>query len=295
MQFLKKINPYLLLVLGAVIISFSGIFVKLTTVNSIASAFYRVSFGGFAFLIILIITKKKLLIDKKNLFFAALTGLFFAVDLSFWHSSIHYIGPGLATILGNFQVILMALIGILVFKEKITIRFILAVPLAVAGIFLLVGIKWNEFSENYQLGILFGLITAICYTGYLLSLRYAQSHSQKAEVSAFIMWISFFTAIYLSIPSIFQPQPVNFFVLNWQDGMILFIYGVLCQAFGWLIITTALPQIPASRAGLILLLQPALSFIWDMLFLGRPTGIIEIIGATLALGAIYLGSVVKKK
>jgi drug/metabolite transporter (DMT)-like permease len=41
---------------------------------------------------------------------------------------------------------------------------------------------------------------------------------------------------------------------------------------------------------LLLLLQPTLTFIWDMIFFGRPTTVIEGAGAMLALGAIHLGS-----
>ena len=43
-------------------------------------------------------------------------------------------------------------------------------------------------------------------------------------------------------------------------------------------------------AGLALLLQPTLSFVWDVLFFGRPMQPIEIAGAAIALFAIYLGS-----
>jgi drug/metabolite transporter (DMT)-like permease len=48
--------------------------------------------------------------------------------------------------------------------------------------------------------------------------------------------------------------------------------------------------VEASRAGLLLLLQPALTFVWDVLFFGRPTTAPEALGAALAIGAIYMGS-----
>ena len=54
-------------------------------------------------------------------------------------------------------------------------------------------------------------------------------------------------------------------------------------------ISTGLPKFPASKAGLILLLQPTCAFIWDILFFARPTGAVEGLGAAITLGAIYLG------
>jgi drug/metabolite transporter (DMT)-like permease len=64
---------------------------------------------------------------------------------------------------------------------------------------------------------------------------------------------------------------------------------VLCQAIGWIFISRALSRIQASRAGLILLLQPTLAFVWDVLFFSRPTVALDVIGASLTLAAIYLG------
>ena len=66
-------------------------------------------------------------------------------------------------------------------------------------------------------------------------------------------------------------------------------YGVFCQGFGWYMIAKGLPKLPASQAGLIILTQPALSFVWDVLFLGRPTSMLGYCGAVLVLAAICLG------
>ena len=49
-------------------------------------------------------------------------------------------------------------------------------------------------------------------------------------------------------------------------------------------------MVSTTQAGVALLLQPALSFVWDVLFFERPMSAVEIGGALLALLAIYLGS-----
>jgi len=48
-----------------------------------------------------------------------------------------------------------------------------------------------------------------------------------------------------------------------------------------------------SRAGVLLLLQPAGAFLWDVLIFGRPTTGRELVGAGLALLGIYLGGAKK--
>jgi drug/metabolite transporter (DMT)-like permease len=67
-------------------------------------------------------------------------------------------------------------------------------------------------------------------------------------------------------------------------------YGILSHSIGWLLIASSLPQVSTTEAGLALLLQPTLSFLWDVLFFDRPLQMIEFAGAAIALSAIYLGS-----
>jgi drug/metabolite transporter (DMT)-like permease len=70
----------------------------------------------------------------------------------------------------------------------------------------------------------------------------------------------------------------------------LVAYGVLSHCLGYILIVSSLPQVSTTEAGLALLLQPTLSFAWDVLFFARPMTPTELAGAAIALGAIYLGS-----
>lgn len=67
-------------------------------------------------------------------------------------------------------------------------------------------------------------------------------------------------------------------------------YGLLCQVAGWLLITSAMPRIPASLEGQLLLVQPALAMVWDVLFFARPARFADLGGAALFLAGLYLGT-----
>ena len=67
-------------------------------------------------------------------------------------------------------------------------------------------------------------------------------------------------------------------------------YGIVCQALGWLMISWGLTRVAASRAGLILVLQPMLAFVWDVVIFSRPTGLRDAAGAAIAGLAIWLGT-----
>ncbi len=202
------------------------------------------------------------------------------------------IGPGLATLLGNFQVFFLAAVGILFLNEKSRRRFFVALPLAIIGLLLIVGHNWNELESNYQTGIYFGLLTALCYTGFLLSLRKIRTDDTRSLFSTLLI-VSATCALFLSLKMFSAGD--SFSIPNFKSLSALLGLGLFSQTIGWVLIAHALPQIRASHAGLILLLQPALAFIWDVLLFDRPTSITNWIGLVITLAAIYMGLTGKAK
>ena len=169
--------------LGAMMISFSAVWVRLAQVSPTASAFYRVFFGGIFLLAILVWRRERLWQGWLFSGFSLLAAFFFALDLYAWHRSIIYVGPGLATILSNFQVFLMPVAGFLLYGERLNLRFGLSVLLAVAGLFMIVGLPWDQLAPDYRVGIIYGLATAVFYTGFLVTLRRLQSHTARPSAA----------------------------------------------------------------------------------------------------------------
>ncbi|HEX5339877.1 MAG TPA: DMT family transporter, partial [Gammaproteobacteria bacterium] len=279
------------LLAGAVMISFSAVFVKLVDVPPATSAFYRMLFGGAILLGIQVWRREPMRLKPAALAVLCLAALCFALDLSFWHRSILYVGPGVATLLANFQVFVLAAVGVLVFRERLTWFQIVSIPLAVLGLVLLVGTDWASFSPGYQAGVILGLITACCYAGYILSLRRARVVANAGSPIATITVVSLLTAILLALAM--WPEHASFAIPSWRDAGWLLAYGVFGQVLGWVLISSSLSKVRASQVGLVLLLQPVCAFVWDVLFFGRRFTVVEIAGAVLALAAIYLGSLRK--
>jgi drug/metabolite transporter (DMT)-like permease len=85
-------------------------------------------------------------------------------------------------------------------------------------------------------------------------------------------------------------EGASFAIPDSQTWIVLVAYGICGQVLGWVLITRGLKGLTAAHIGLILLLQPTLSFAWDLLFFNRPTLLVEVVGAAIALAAIYLGN-----
>jgi drug/metabolite transporter (DMT)-like permease len=284
---LQKNTAILHLTAGALMISFSGVWVKVSHVPPTISAFYRVLFGGI-FLLTAACWKKEIAWQGwQRLRLVLLCGILLTLDLYLWHKSIHFVGPGLATILGNFQVFLLTGLGVLFMGEKVSARFFLAIVMAILGLFLVVGIQWNQLGDQYKTGVYLGLATAVAYTAFLLALRKLQSGQTETITFYGLTLVSFTTAFFLGIEAGYSGDA--FIIPDIQSWTALLLLGLTTQGVGWILISNALPRIRASFAGLILLLQPSLAFVWDVLLFQRQTSPVNWIGVIMAITAIYLG------
>lgn len=280
---------FLSLVIGAVMISFSGVWVELSHVTPTASAFYRVFFGSIILVAATLFHREMIWQGGRHLLLGLICGALFAIDLTFYHYSIIYVGPGLGTILPNFQVFILAIIGILFFKEKVRVLFLISIPLVFIGLFLIVGVDWGQLDRLNKIGVYFGLSAAVCYAAFLLFLRKLQTDQTSLTFFYVLMMISLIASVFLA-SEIFRTGD-TFKIPDMQSFFALVALGLFSQVIGWILITNALPKIQASLSGFVLLLQPALAFVWDVLFFQRPTSLINWIGVFIVLIAIYFGSV----
>ncbi len=281
------------IILGAFLISFSSVFVKLVHVGPTTALFFRFLFGGSTLFITAFIIKIPLFRDLRSFLFAALAGFLFTLDLFFWHRSILYVGPGLSTILANFQVFILTLIGIIFMGERLRFRFIVSVILAFSGLILLTDLNFNSMPPLYLRGIIYGLLTACCYAGITLTIQKSQRLPKKLDPVSNMAWLCFFGSLFGSLGVAASGE--TFIIPDMESLLILMAYGIICSGIGWFFITKGLPKVSISMAGLSLILQPAFAFTWDILFFEKPVTTLNILGAAISITAIYVGVVSRSK
>ena len=285
MSFLE--SPRLRLFIGAALISLSPVWVRLSDVAPSVSGFYRVVFGSLALVIYLLVTRRGLHLSRRTWWLLIVASVFFALDLWFWHRSILFIGPGLATLLANFQVFIMMIAGIVLLRQVPSVMQMIAVPLALFGLAMIVGFDWSGLPQNYQLGVIFGLLTAVAYAGYMLSLREARVGSTFRVPTREVAVVSVLTVFAMGASVGIEGE--SFAIPGYSDLGWLVAYGVLSHCIGWLFIASSLSEVSTVETGLALLLQPTLSFVWDVMIFDRQMLATEFAGAGIALLAIYLG------
>ena len=286
-------NPHLRLFLGALLISFSPVFVNLVSVSPTTIGFYRVLIGGVALLLFILATGRRLSFSTAVWRALLGAGIFFALDLWFWHRSIVYIGPGLATLIANLQVFFMMAAGALLLHQRPTRLQTIAVPLAVAGLAMIVAPEWSNARPGYRLGIVFGVLTAMSYAGYMLCMRVARMDSVHAVPMREVAAMSLMVAVILGASAVIEGESLR--VTSVSDAGWLLAYGLLCHAVGLMFIASSLAKVTTTEVGIALLLQPSLSYVWDILFFARPVTPVELSGAVLTLFAIFLGATRRSK
>ena len=282
-------GPLLAMALGAALISTSAVFVKWVQVGPTASAFWRMALA--AAILLAAFARPALRVGwrpaPRVLALVALAAGCFALDLWMWHRSILYVGVGLATLLGTFQVFALAGYGALVLGEHGGWRLWAGLLLAVAGLALLLAPGWEGFDARFRTGVGFGLGTAVAYGGFLIAFRAAQGRRADTSNEALLWWLCLFTAAVLLPTALaggeaLQPQGA-------RDWGALLAYALVAQVFGWLVIGKVMPKLAAGVLGLCLLLQPLLAYGWDALLFGTRLDALGLLGLGLSLAGIFLG------
>jgi drug/metabolite transporter (DMT)-like permease len=281
-------NSVLALATGAALVSFTGPIVRLLAVPPTVTAFYRMVFGGAILLFIVLLSRVRLRLDRESLLLAAAAALAFAFDMTMWNRSIRLVGPGLATILVGCQVFPMAGIGLLFGREKLTWQLAVAVPLAITGLAMIVGVDWRLGSAGFRMGVVFGLASAFCYTGYLIALRRLQHGAGLGGRVSNMATVSVCCAVFLGIIALFQRE--SFRIPNEPSLGLLVTLGIIGQVLAWVLMSGGLPRVRHSFASLTLLLQPLLAAVWDVLFFRHPVTILQGAGVAVTFAAIYLGT-----
>lgn len=282
---MPKISPFFILIIGAIAIAFSPIFVRFSDVDPIMTAFYRIfiSLPFFLFFSSFNIIEKVKFPEFNNSYVIFLvSGIFFALDLICWHWSIKLTTVSKATFLSNLAPIVVIIFSLIFLKERFSKFFYLAALLSMVGMLMLLGESF-KFNKSQFIGDLLGVLTAVWYGSYIVTI----SQLRKKYNSTSIMFLSgIVTAIILLIVSILFEQsliPQSLFTIT-----IIFLLGFICQFMGQSFITYSLAYLSASLSSLCLLIQPIAATVLAYFFFQEKLTTIQFFGSALILIGIYI-------
>ena len=283
----KSIKGSLSILTGAFLISFSPVFVKLVDLQPTVSGFYRMFFGCISLLVIFLIKNNENPFKRKVSKFIIFGAVFFSLDLWFWHRSIVYVGPGLSTLLANFQILILPFLALLMFNQKTQKIQIFSIFLGLLGLYFIAGENWGIASYNYKLGILFGLLTAVSYAGYIISMKRIDHNVKVNSDPIFnLMFVSLISAVLLLLFLFAEQESIS--IKSFNNLIWMIFYGLLSHVLGWFFILNGLQKITAVSAGIILLAQPIFSYVWEIIIFQKVILPIEYLGIVSVLLAMII-------
>jgi drug/metabolite transporter (DMT)-like permease len=119
-------------------------------------------------------------------------------------------------------------------------------------------------------------------------MRQAQINSVYKLPIREIAVMSILVSLFLALVAVIEGESLA--IPTSSDLLLLLTYGICSHAAGLILIASSLTKVSTAEVGIVLLLQPSLSFIWDILFFNRSIVLIESLGVLMVLFAIYLGS-----
>jgi drug/metabolite transporter (DMT)-like permease len=271
-------------VLGALVIAFSAILVDLADVTPATAAVYRCAYalpvlGALAW------SEHRRFGPRsaRERRLAAAAGLLFAGDIMVWHYAIEDVGAGLATVLGNLQVVIVPFLALALLGESVPRRILVALPPVCGGVLLVSGaLEHGAYGANPARGALLGIATGVAYAAYLLVQRQGSMDLRRPAGALFEM--SFVAAVIsLAFGLVIG---VDDLAPTWPSAGWLITLALTSQVVGWLLITFSLPRLPAALTSMILTIQPIASVGLGAILLGQDPSLLQLSGVVFILAGV---------
>jgi drug/metabolite transporter (DMT)-like permease len=161
------------------------------------------------------------------------------------------------------------------------------VPVVLIGVVLISGVVGADaYGDDPALGVVFGLGTAVAYAGFLLVLREGNRDTRRPAGPLFDATLAATIAILPAgwVLGELELRP------TWPEHAWLVILALTSQVLGWLLITAALPQVPASLSSVVLTLQPVMAVVLAMILVDEDPSSVQLLGILVVVAGIVLAT-----
>jgi drug/metabolite transporter (DMT)-like permease len=267
------------LVAGACIIGLAAILVRLSDAGPAATGFWRLV---FATPLLALMARQTGGFGGRPSKWALWAGLFFALDLGFWHYGIRYTSVANATVLTNLTPVVVTAFAWIFLRQRPRALFLVAVAAAVGGASMMAIEKTGGTPLNQPLGDALSLVTAFWYALYFLSV----TEGRKTEgASRLMFWAGLLGApLLLAAAALLGEQLVPLTAAGWAACIGLGVMHVAGQgSIAW-----AMGRLPTPTASVVVLVQPVVAAALGFLLFAEALGPLQALGAAITLGGVIL-------
>ena len=274
--------PFSALVVAAVAMGLSPIFVRLADVGPFTSAFWRVALSLPVLYAWMKVSERGGTSPARAFPRATIwAGVAFSADLFFWHLSIVTTTVADATFFATTAPIWVVLFGWLLFRRRVSPAILVGLGLCILGGTALLA-QSLQMKVGTALGDLYGLITGVFFGLYFLAVQAAREGHSAARVTFEATTV---TAALLLLAALGLERQL--FPRSLHGLMALIALAWISHAGGQGLLTVALGRLPATFSSLVIFLEAIAAACMAWVILGEPVTAIQAGGGLAILAGIY--------
>ena len=272
-----------------------GIFVRHIPLPSSMIALVRGFVGAFFVLLFVYLKKSKLdkAAIKKNFVMLALSGAFIGINWILLFESYHYTTVATATLCYYMQPIFVILASPFLLKEKLTVKKVACVVVALIGMVFVSGVLQTGIPALSEAkGILYGLGAACFYASVVLM------NKKITEINAYdktIMQLGMGAIVlspYVMLTQDFGSAAASMTPSHW--ALLLFV-GLVHTGVAYALYFDCMSDLKAQTLAIFSYIDPIVAIILSALLLKENMGVYGVIGAVLVLGSTFISEMPEKE
>jgi len=278
MSFLNKLPGSILILLGALCLSFGGLIVKsFEGATEWQILFWRQFFFAITVALYLLFAYKKnfFKVFYKSGIPGFIAGFFLSLGFSAYVFAMYYTTVANTLFIITTETIFLAFFGYIFLKEKINLITFVSILFGMSGVLLIVGSSLSMQSSEQFFGNIVAFIMPISFAILIIIIRkYPNVDMVPSQFTAgvFAALIGYLVSTKLSISA--------------HDIFLAFLAGVFQIGFGFILITIGSRTTPAAVVGVLMLTEAVFGPLWAWLFINEIPPISVIFGGGIIIFAI---------
>ena len=251
-----------------------------------ATLFYRFLIASGAIVFFLFYQKERLRISFREGLIMSLLGILYALSAEFLFLAYDYLSPGIASTIFFSYPIIVALVLILFYKEKLTIPTLLSLLLVVAGVGVL-SIKKGEALNYIGLGI--SLLGALVYALYILIVNKVRIESSGVKISFYSM---LFSSLYFLIKSLLLRESI--IISSWALAGDLTLFAIITTSLSLVTLVYAVRYIGSTPTAIMGAFEPIVAVLISVGLFGEQLTSSLVIGGMVIITGVLIDILFRK-
>ena len=251
-----------------------------------ATLFYRFLIASGAILLFLCYQKQRLRIGLREGLIMSILGLLYALSAEFLFLAYDYLSPGIASTIFFSYPIIVALVLVLFYKEKITFPTILSLLLVVAGVGVL-SIKEGSTINYVGLGI--SLLGALVYALYILIINKVRIEASGVKISFYSM---LFSSLYFWVKTLILGESIAIPSLSLVGDITLF--AMITTSLSLVALVYAVRYIGSTPTAIMGAFEPIVAVLISVGLFGEALTSSLVIGGVVIIAGVLIDIVFRK-